>query len=312
MPEFYLMYDPNSYSFRIAYEKYDDKQIFLAKRDPDIPIDFKPGKTYFNPLLKKRDALALYLGPEPVSMYSGKPPGRFASKAENARADRGWFELEPQLLEWEDIPSSIREKIYQIPKLTGVLSQLLRSALGLRVPPETQFESGEAWQAWVCAQKMLVKPIVKASFNQLIVQPDRLFFPDKFKKAMLTGVLPEPVIRARVRWCSLKECTTVHRNLFESEEYEITVTKADLNAGITRILAMAESQFGPDWKQFFAGPTGRDTVASSETELQSGPLVHIRIEDESDYQLWHKFADAPVSVQSVLNQVINDEDARGN
>jgi hypothetical protein len=314
MPKFKLYLDIESRNLSITLIDIPQPWRLLSERDPEVPIEFTPGHAYFNPLLKKRDATQLFLAQlylnsvELIGVNSGKPPVKGQTKVENTQMQRGWFELPPQLLTWGEIPNALQNRIYQIPKMIPVLSQLLRTQLGLKVPAGTKFETGDQWRDWICTQRLVFTPAIKQAFERINLYPDRLGFPPRIKAMMQTGVEPAPVFKVRIRWCELKEQKLIQRKLYESSEWEIEATKEQLDAGPEAILALAEEVYGKSWNTVSSYPTGEDELKTTETITTSGPIIHVQPENEAN-TLWKKFPEPlPLSAYSILTNEIDEQE----
>lgn len=282
MSKFYLYYNGSLHISPIdcPAEPYN----ILASRDPDEPVEFKAGYAYFNPVLKSKDANELFLGKELIGYYSGRYPAKL-TKAETKQADRCWFELAPRNIRVEEIPPELKHRIQAVPKLTGVIVQLLRSQLGLRVPADLAFNTSKEWFDWILAQQMAVPPQVKEIFRR---QSGKPVCNAKIREHMITGREPEPLIIIKARWVKVKSVTTVTSRLYESDEYEMAVQKKLTEGGAQAILAEADKQWGKDWKTVGDYVTGLDRLETSAETIQEGALIFYKPENAPTYALLHE------------------------
>jgi hypothetical protein len=314
MAKFYLSYHPQTYLLAIGQVIEDSTYIVLAERDPEVAVDFKPGSAYFNPLLKPKDAteLFLFVGGELVSYHTGKPPIRFQSKAEQTRVQRGWFELPARALTKADITPDIMDRIYRVPKLTGVIQQILRSGLGLRVPDDLQCETGNDWAAWIYSQQMAITPCIRNMFTAIKGNLNYLKFSAKEREFMLTGQEPEPVFRVKLRWCKVVTTTKTVMRLYESQDHEMIMTKAQVEGGNDEILKAADQQWGLVWRDTSTYVTGQDTVETKEEIMQEGPLIFVQVEGANKFQVWCEppFS-KPKSDYDIINEAIERQENNG-
>jgi hypothetical protein len=283
----------------------------IAERDPDQEIVFEQGCAYYNPLLKKNDAVQLFLvngNRELIGYNSGKAPGSL-TKVERKALWRGWFKLPPRGLSAYDIPSAIFAQLSQIPKMKGVISQALRGGMGLRVPEELEAKTSDDWMAWIMAQQMAVTPTIKTCFEHLKTHPHLLIFSERVKTFLLTGIEPEPQVQIRMRYCEIRTTKQVTRELFESYEHRLEVPKSILDSGTEAILAHANEKWGPGWDRVQDYPTGHDVLpAQEETQVEGGMIMLARGAGEREYRLLGPPVNLPSSIHDIFAKVIEEQE----
>jgi len=285
--------------------------VLLAERDPEEEIQFTSDCAYYNPLLKRIDALQLFLvngTGDLMGYHSGRPPGSL-NKAERKILWRGWFKLIPRNLSALDVPPLIFAQMQRFPKMKGVISQAIRTQMGLRVPDELEAPDIDAWMAWIMAQRMAITPVIKSCFEQLRTSPSFLVFPVPVKTFFLTGVEPEPQFEIRVRRCEIRTVKQLQRQLFESYEHRLTVPKSLLDAGNDALLAHAKKEWGDDWDQIQQYSTGSDLIQADKAEsIETGLIIFVKGPNDSSFQFWSDPAGRPDSIHDLFAKVIEEQE----
>jgi hypothetical protein len=285
--------------------------IMIAERDPAQEILFEWDCAYYNPLLKKNDASQLFLvngNLELIGYNSGKAPGSL-TKAERKQLWRGWFKLPPRALSAYDVPPPIFAQVSKIPQMKGVISQALRSGVGLRVPEELEVKTSDDWMNWITAQRMAVTPTIKRCFEQLKTNSHFLIFSEAVKTFLLTGVEPEPQIKIRMRYCEIRTVRQVMRELFESYEHNMEVPKSLLDLGSDAILALAKEKWGEGWDRVQDYPTGSDVVQEAqEIQVEGGMIIFAKADNQPEYRLLSPPSNLPSSVHDIFAKVIQEQE----
>jgi hypothetical protein len=314
--KFQLYLNPLTYHLQIISEGQriqSAESVLLAERDPDQEMIFSSDCAFYNPLLKRYDALQLFLvnGEQAlIGYHSGKAPIAFSSKAERAQISRGWFKIAPRNLNASDVPVDVYQQLESIPRMKGVLSQALRSRMGLRVPEELEARDFAAWIAWISAQRLAVTPTIRRCFEALKMHPEFLIFPEATKIFLSTGVEPEPLFDVRMRYCEIKTTKQILKQLFESYEHQMKVPRSLVEAGdVTELLARAVERFGENLDQLETYPTGLDTIDSNEEPLiEKGWVILARGPDDQQYRLLSSLSNPPDSIHDLFAKVIEEQE----
>lgn len=285
----------NTYRMRIvlATEGEDlpsSEHILLSKRDPEVPVEFKPGPCYFNPLLKKTGAGHLFIvnGDNAlVTLTTGKAFPKL-SKKEIAVLNRGWFLIPPMKLEPDDITSDIRHLIVNTPQLTGVIAQVARTSMGLRIPTNLNCVDKDAWITWITSQHLQLIPRVKMAFNKLITNDSYLI---ESRRGVLltleTGQILEKTYTIRFRWAETKDVLIKYRQIRESMENEIEIPESIAKGGEEEIVKFLDKNMGSNWRIFSNGetPSGVEEIERSDVaeSVKTGALIWYRPSDEQTY-----------------------------
>jgi hypothetical protein len=291
----------------------------IAERDPDVPIEFKPGLAYFNPLLQGKEGLQVYLANAEnlIGYRSGKPPAK-RSKAMHEQQARGWFELPRENIRYlSDLDSELRSMIERSPGLAGVIAQKLRSNLGLAVPHDLKVTTTADWIRWLEGQSMSLRPSLKQSFNTLYNAPGNgkefLTFSEANRIYMLTGIEPEPNWQILIRWVELRQVKSINQQLFESPEWKLSVPETVIRQGEQAVLEYANQHLTKTWSTLDSYPTGenRSDEVSTRT-ISTGPIIYYRPEYSDKYGLFAAPKDwDETSIQSIteiLNQAIRNNE----
>lgn len=314
--KFYLYINPDSKYLQVVAEGQhaviEGSSVLVAERDPDEAMLFERDCAYYNPLLKRNDALQLFLvdGENKLIGYnSGRPPGSM-TKAEHKACQRGWFKFSPRPLSPAEVPTDILIQLKAIPKMKGVLSQALRTRLGLRVPEELEAVTFNDWISWLGAQRMAVPPSVRASFELLKDNAGLLRLPEETKSHLLTGQAPEPKFDVRMRYCEIRTSRRVTRGLYESYEHTLSVPKSVLEDGKEALLSLAQEKFGSNWALIQDYPTGIDIDSDEpETSTERALVVFVRASGDAHYQLWAgPKEDLPNSIHDIFAKVIGEQE----
>lgn len=291
--------------------------LLLSERDPDQEIQFQEGYAYYNPLLKRTDASQLFLvngAAELIGYLSGKAPGPL-SKADQRAAQRGWFQLIPRNLSESDIPPNILQQLRANPKMKGVISQALRTGMGLRVPEELEISDYADWMSWITSHRMAVTPLVKNCFRSLKTDSGYLIFPQETRTFLLTGTQPESQIQVRIRRCEIKIKKQFTRQLFESLEQKLVLPKSVVDAGYESILARAKESLTEGWDEIVDDyPTGTDLVIddspSAEEVIETGLIILVKAPDDVGYRLLTGSPEfnRPGSIYDIFAKVIEQEE----
>jgi hypothetical protein len=292
-----------------------DGLVLVAERDPDTPIEFKPGLAYFNPLLQGKEGLQVFLANAEnlIGYRSGKPPTR-RSKTVSEQQTRGWFELPRENIHYpEDLDSELRSMIERSPALTGVIAQKLRSNLGLAVPHDLKVTTTDQWISWLQGQSVPLRPSLRQAFNALYTLPGNLTFSEVNRIYMLTGVEPEPQWQVLIRWVELKQVRSVSQQLFESPEWKLAVPETVLMQGSEVVLAYANQHLVKHWATVDSYPTGENRMDDATTQtILTGPIIYFRPEYSEKYGLlaapknWDETNIQ--SITEILNQAIRNNE----
>jgi hypothetical protein len=312
--KFQLYINPRNQHIQIVTENQRTSStdfVLIAERDPAQEILFEWDCAYYNPLLKKNDATQLFLvngNLELIGYNSGKAPGSL-TKAERKQLWRGWFKLAPRALSAYDIPSVVLVQLEKIPQMKGVISQALRSGMGLRVPEELEAKTSNDWIAWIMAQRMAVTPTIKSCFEQLKVNSHFLIFPEAVKTFILTGIEPEPLVQIRMRYCEIRTLRQVTRQLFESYEHNMEVPKSLLDLGSDALLTHAKEKWGKDWYKVQDYPTGSDVIqVPEEAKVEGGMIIFAKAANQLEYQLLSPLTNLPSSIHDIFAKIIEEQE----
>lgn len=280
---------------------FDESLVQLSKRDPEQPVELRTDCFYFNPLLKKNEANYLYSvsGNDFIISHTGKP-----LKGLKKDQGRGWFMLPPVALRKSDIHLEVMKLITRSPRLTGVIAQLARATMGLKVPPELNCPSKDDWLAWICAQKHSLTPQMVNAFNLLRAGTALLKMSDQIRSYLETGQEPEPVHQIRVRWCELREFNSIKRRLYESGEWEMEISPKTLAAGKEALIKEADAKFGAGWAQIEEYVTGEDVI-ENEQEKSRAKVPLFFIKNGSAWELIN-FPGTPDSLPMSINDLFNE------
>jgi hypothetical protein len=293
------LYD-HHFAVLLEPEKTADETIILSTIDLDKPAELETDHLYFNPLLKVPQLCRVNSDRQFINFYTGNVVK--ASK----QFGYGWFPIAPVFLKQADISTELGRLIIRSPKLTGIIAQVARQTMGIRVPADLTLDSKEAWIAWICAQKVPLSPSAKAAFNTLRAGTTRLLMTDHVKAWLLSGQEPEPVYDVRIRWCTLRNYRVVKRRLFESFEWDMVATKKLLEGGKEALLAQGATQFGDGWDKSADYATGEDVIElETEDPIVQFPIIHIR-PPGGTWKLLEEVPSKPVSVTDLFNQAINN------
>jgi hypothetical protein len=247
----------------------------LSVRDPDQSVELRTDYLWFNPLLKKNDWMHLYsldADHNFTSIYSGK-----SLKGLKKEQARGWFGIAPITLTKSNIPAELLRLIIRSPQLSGVIGQMARASLGLRIPPDLNCQTKEDWVTWFNTQVQPLSSYARHAFNNIRTGTSTLGLTSELRTYLETGREPEPIYELRIRWCELRTFTSVRRKLFESAERDLTVTTTVLNQGKEAVLNAAEKLFGLGWNQVEEYETGEDIVTEEIADQRlTVPIILMR------------------------------------
>lgn len=265
-----------------------ERLLLISQRDPDVPLEFKIGSYYFNPLFKEGGSLHPYVvnGEENlVSIFTGKGPKKF-SREKAAMYDRGWFELPPRQIEMGDIHPDVHSLIKSQPKLHGVIAQVARSTMNLRIPEGLDVKNYEGWLAWLSQQRQPLPLRLKTVFQLVQSRSQALIFNEKDIHRLLTGEEPEPIAAVKVRWYRYEVARVMRKQIRESLEWEINLPLATVKEGEAAIVAALDEKYGTAWRDLssstVSGVTDVMELGTTETipeETIEGPLIWYRGED---------------------------------
>jgi hypothetical protein len=265
----------------------DSHYILLSQRDPEIPLEFKIGGYYFNPLFREGGVLHPYIvngDVQLVSVFTGKGPKKF-SKDKTAMYNRGWFELPPQPIKAGDIHPDLRALINSQPRLHGAIAQLARGTMNLRIPDGLAITDTDGWLDWIATQKTPLPLRLRQVFQVLQVRPASIEFDDKLHHQLLTGEIPEPICQIKLRWYDYSTLKILRRQIKESVDWELELPISVIQEGEAAILAAADIKFGASWREVSAMlPTGvTDTEVPSDPEATiAGSLIWFRVKTAAD------------------------------
>jgi hypothetical protein len=272
--------------------------ILVSERDPDEPIEFKTDCFYFNPLLRKGEThlYSLDAQGELTSIYSGKP---IKTKAAETRA---WFTLYPINLRISDIHPDVSRLITRSPKLTGVIAQVARATMNLRIPSDLGLSSKDAWVKWICDQKQILTPTLKNAFGLLHNSIATLTFAEGLKTYLETGKEPEPIVEIKIRWCEIREVKSIKRQLYESPNWSLRINPKLLE-NQEELLAYAGSEFGSHWDQVEEYKTGEDII-EEDIKNTSTKVPLIFVKEGPNWRLLSPPVNGPTSIHDMFNEAI--------
>jgi hypothetical protein len=289
----------------------DPKYQLLSQRDPDIPLEFKIGFAYFNPLLKNKERLQAYLmTAEGLMGYqSGKPLAKLL-KAEQAKLGRGWFELPRQPPELVDFSPQLLSLLVKTPALVGVIAQNIRTHFGLRVPDDINCVTKAEWMSWLAKQELPLRPSLRSLFTSLFINQYQLVFTEENREFMLTGIQPEPTYTVQLRWMEIQETKIVIQQLAESLQWEILVPESVFKEGTAAIIDFANKQLGPEWSKVEKQITGESKIETGNPEkVSSGPVIFYHPKHVSEFALyspdsWDRNTNPSIidSIMKVINE----------
>lgn len=286
----------------------EDDYRLIAERDPDQPITFRTGYAYFNPLLKNKvDSSQLFyvLEDQLLGFTSGRPPA--LPVKDRKGTGRGWFEIIKESLTAEDIPPDIRHQFDSIPKLTGVLAQILRTRLGVSPPVDFKASGAEDWLSWLYSLSLPVTPSIKLAFGNLLAYPQNLVFASGARILLLTGQVPEPKVLVQARKVELRTVTALRQEIYESNNFELAVPARFFNEpdGVKEFLAQAASAWGEGWDKIGDFPVYTSADQEVQTKIEaSGYFIFYRPSEGGDYKvLSHPGFELP---GRTINQIFDD------
>jgi hypothetical protein len=289
----------NTYNLLLSIEKENistDGYLLISKRDPQIPIELKTDCLYFNPLLKKgENHVYSWADDQFTSIYTGKP-----LKAKPN--ERGWFMLPPRNLGPTDIHPNVKRLITRSPKLTGVIAQVSRTTMNLRIPVDLELSSPDVWIAWICAQKQVLTPSLKTAFGTIHAGTVGIAFSEELRTYLETGREPEPTVEIKIRWLELRKIKSIKRRLYESTEWQLKINPKLLD-NQSDLLTYAGEQLGSGWDQLEEYVTGEDTIEQPvEEPCVKVPLIFIK--DGPSWKLFNSDIDRPTSIIELFNEAI--------
>jgi hypothetical protein len=287
--------------------------LLISVRDPDVPLEFKPGGYYFNPLLKDGGSLHPYIvnGEGNLSsIWTGKAPKK-ATREKAAMLERGWFELPPRQITLADIHPDLTALISNQPKLYGAISQVARSTMNLKIPEGMNIVNYEGWLAWIAAQRMALPLRLKVVFQVLQTRAQALVFSDKDKHQLMTGEEPEPIVQVRVRWYNYEVIKVLRKRVIEGVEWDLEVPLSVLKEGEAAVVTAADRKFGTAWRNVEgvlpSGVTDQVTTEEPQEKIE-GPLIWFRPENSADTPytpFGEKFVgDRPTSINDLFQIAI--------
>jgi hypothetical protein len=304
--KFMLLLDENRTS--IVVVKHEDSPlnshfVLLGVRDSDETIEFKPGGIYFNPLLKLLHPFVFNGENKLVSVFNGRPVPRM-NKAVVAQTARGWFELPPRPLRMNDVHRDVLKLVKNTPKLTGVISQVARSTMNMRIPPELSCPTYEAWQAWFMSQQMVLTPRIRQAF--MAARANGLGIDNNARHLMLTGREPERQFQIRFRWYQYKTVLVRQRQILESQEWSMAVPESVMAKGQEAILEYCSEAY-PNWKELLPEPAGVEELSREEEgETVEGPLIWYRPTTAEQYAILPENAPAHENRQPTIYDLFRE------
>jgi hypothetical protein len=270
----------------------DSHYLLLSQRDPDVPLEYKPGGYYFNPLFKQTGTGV----PHPfimngenhlVSVFTGKSPKKL-TREKAAMFRRGWFELPPRNLTKEDIHKDLLTLVKAQPKLHGAIAQVARASMGLRIPNGLSISSFDGWLAWIQAQQTPLPLRLKTVFQVVQSRAAALVFSEKDQHRLLTGEEPPPVALVKVRWYKYETVRILRKRIRESAEWEVEMPLSILQDGTPSeeaVIAALDLRYGPGWRSLTdaspSGITDSDLNEEEPHETIEGPLIWFRSLDDN-------------------------------
>ena len=256
--------------------------ILLGERDPDQPIEFKIGSIYFNPLLVPAHPFIMNGDNKLLSMFNGKAVKRM-SKILAAQVARGWFEVLPRPLIPSDINPEVRRLIVNTPKLTGVISQLARSTMSLRIPDDLTCSDESEWLDWFGRQMVVMTPKIRQAFAAAATRKAQAIS-DTDKHLLMTGQEPERQFQVLIRWVKTKTIRIYQRELYESPERHLTVPESVMAKGEEAIMEYVNTHVHVGWNELMSDVIAQEEISREDTgEESEGPLIWFRPTSSDQY-----------------------------
>lgn len=237
----------------------------LGFRDPGVPIEWKPGFYYFNPLVSKQ----LYIYRSDGELANLITSQILLKKYLTGKYLRTWFELRHQPIGWEYLHHELKNMMRFIPHNTAEIAKGFLRHHSIRIPAEVNCLSEEDWNAFTTTYLVPISPILRRVLdNSSVCQISKAT-----ESEFVLDQVYVPKVLIRVRAFQVRTVTKKVRQIMECPSVQCEIPAEVASGGVEKITEWALANI-PEKLTLNAEPMAEETI---ETEVTQEPAPGLAI-----------------------------------